>query len=255
MIFETHAHYDDEAFTEDRDSLLKSMEENGIGLIVNVTAEYDSIDETYELSQKYDFVYGTVGVHPSEVEELDDKKLAKMYEKAKRDKIVAIGEIGLDYYWPEPDHEIQKKWFLAQLKMAKELDLPVIIHSRDAAADTLDILKSDAATGLRGVIHCYSYSKEMAVEFEKLGYYFGIGGVITFQNAKKLVEVVEYLPLERIVLETDSPYLSPVPNRGKRNSSLNIPYIAEKIAEIKKIPYDTVVEVTEKNARRLYFGE
>ena len=192
MIFETHAHYDDEAFTEDRDSLLKSMEENGIGLIVNVTAEYDSIDETYELSQKYDFVYGTVGVHPSEVEELDDKKLAKMYEKAKRDKIVAIGEIGLDYYWPEPDHEIQKKWFLAQLKMAKELDLPVIIHSRDAAADTLDILKSDAATGLRGVIHCYSYSKEMAVEFEKLGYYFGIGGVITFQNAKKLVEVVEY---------------------------------------------------------------
>lgn len=255
MIFETHAHYDDEAFTEDRDSLLKSMEENGIGLIVNVTAEYDSIDETYELSQKYDFVYGTVGVHPSEVEELDDKKLAKMYEKAKRDKIVAIGEIGLDYYWPEPDHEIQKKWFLAQLKMAKELDLPVIIHSRDAAADTLDILKSDAATGLRGIIHCYSYSKEMAVEFEKLGYYFGIGGVITFQNAKKLVEVVEYLPLEKIVLETDSPYLSPVPNRGKRNSSLNIPYIAEKIAEIKKIPYDTVVEVTEKNARRLYFGE
>ena len=255
MIFETHAHYDDEAFTEDRDSLLKSMEENGIGLIVNVTAEYDSIDETYELSQKYDFVYGTVGVHPSEVEELDDKKLAKMYEKAKRDKIVAIGEIGLDYYWPEPDHEIQKKWFLAQLKMAKELDLPVIIHSRDAAADTLDILKSDAATGLRGVILCYSYSKEMAVEFEKLGYYFGIGGVITFQNAKKLVEVVEYLPLEKIVLETDSPYLSPVPNRGKRNSSLNIPYIAEKIAEIKKIPYDTVVEVTEKNARRLYFGE
>ena len=255
MIFETHAHYDDEAFTEDRDSLLKSMEENGIGLIVNVTAEYDSIDETYELSQKYDFVYGTVGVHPSEVEELDDKKLAKMYEKAKRDKIVAIGEIGLDYYWPEPDHEIQKKWFLAQLKMTKELDLPVIIHSRDAAADTLDILKSDAAIGLRGVIHCYSYSKEMAVEFEKLGYYFGIGGVITFQNAKKLVEVVEYLPLEKIVLETDSPYLSPVPNRGKRNSSLNIPYIAEKIAEIKKIPYDTVVEVTEKNARRLYFGE
>ena len=255
MIFETHAHYDDEAFTEDRDSLLKSMEENGIGLIVNVTAEYDSIDETYELSQKYDFVYGTVGVHPSEVEELDDKKLAKMYEKAKRDKIVAIGEIGLDYYWPEPDHEIQKKWFLAQLKMAKELDLPVIIHSRDAAADTLDILKSDAATGLRGIIHCYSYSKEMAVEFEKLGYYFGIGGVITFQNAKKLVEVVEYLPLEKIVLETDSPYLSPVPNRGKRNSSLNIPYIAEKIAEIKKIPYDTVVEFTEKNARRLYFGE
>lgn len=255
MIFETHAHYDDEAFNEDRDSLLASMTENGIGTIVNVTAEYGSIDKTYELSQKYDFVYGTVGVHPSDVEELDEEKLAKMYEMAKRDKVVAIGEIGLDYYWPEPDHEIQKKWFIKQLKMAKDLNMPVIIHSRDAASDTLEILKSDAAAGLRGIIHCYSYSKEMAVEFEKLGYYFGIGGVITFQNARKLVEVVEYLPLEKIVLETDSPYLSPVPNRGKRNSSLNIPYIAEKIAEIKKIPYDTVVEVTEKNARRLYFGE
>lgn len=255
MIFETHAHYDDEAFNEDRDSLLASMTENGVGTIVNVTAEYGSIDQTYELSQKYDFVYGTVGVHPSDVEELDEEKLAKMYEMAKRDKVVAIGEIGLDYYWPEPDHEIQKEWFIKQLKMAKDLNMPVIIHSRDAAADTLEILKSDVAAGLRGIIHCYSYSKEMAVEFEKLGYYFGIGGVITFQNARKLVEVVEYLPLEKIVLETDSPYLSPVPNRGKRNSSLNIPYIAEKIAEIKKIPYDTVVEVTEKNARRLYFGE
>ncbi len=255
MIFETHAHFDDEAFDEDRDSLLESMRENGIGTIVNVTADYDSMDATFELSEKYDFIYGTVGVHPSEVGELDEEKLAKMYELAKRDKVVAIGEIGLDYYWPEPDHEIQKKWFLKQLQMARDLDLPVIIHSRDAAADTLEILKGDAGKGIRGIIHCYSYSKEMAVEFEKLGYYFGIGGVITFQNAKKLVEVVEYLPLEKIVLETDSPYLSPAPNRGKRNSSLNIPYIAEKIAQIKNVSYDTVVEITEKNARRIYFGE
>lgn len=254
MIFETHAHYDDEAFDEDRDSLLASMPDKGIGAIVNVTADYDSIDATYELSRKYDFVYGTVGVHPSDVAALNDEKLARMYEMAKRDKVVAVGEIGLDYYWPEPDHEIQKKWFLAQLQMAKDLDMPVIIHSRDAAADTLEILKSDVAAGLRGIIHCYSYSKEMAVEFEKLGYLFGIGGVITFQNAKKLVEVVEYLPLEKMVLETDSPYLSPVPYRGKRNSSLNIPYVAERIAEIKKIPYDTVVEVTEQNARRIYFN-
>lgn len=255
MIFETHAHYDDEAFEEDRDCLLSSMQENGIGTIINVTAEFGSIDATYELSQKYDFIYGTVGVHPSEVEELNDDKLTKMYEMAKRNKVVAIGEIGLDYYWPEPDHDIQKKWFIKQLQMARELDLPVIIHSRDAAADTLEILKSDAAKGLRGVIHCYSYSKEMAMEFEKLGYYFGIGGVVTFQNAKKLIEVVDYLPLEKILLETDSPYLSPVPNRGKRNSSLNIPYIAEKIAQIKDISYDTVVQITEQNARKLYFGE
>ena len=255
MIFESHAHYDDDAFNEDRDCLLQSMKENGIDTIINVTAEYGSIDATYELSKKYDFIYGTVGVHPSETAELDDEKFSYMYEVAKREKIVAIGEIGLDYYWPEPDHEIQKKWFIKQLQMAKELDMPVIIHSRDAAADTLEILKSDAAKGLRGVIHCYSYSKEMAVAFEKLGYYFGIGGVVTFQNAKKLIEVVEYLPIEKILLETDSPYLSPMPNRGKRNSSLNIPYIAEKIARIKNIPYDTVVEVTERNARKLYFGE
>lgn len=255
MIFESHAHYDDKAFEEDRESLLLSMPEKGIGTIINVTADYNSIDTVYNLCQKYDFMYGTVGVHPSETEELNEEKLAKMYEKAKREKIVAVGEIGLDYYWKEPDHEMQKEWFLKQLQMAKDLNMPVIIHSRDAAADTLEILKGGVAAGLKGVIHCYSYSKEMAVEFEKLGYYFGIGGVITFQNAKKLVETVEYLPLERIVLETDSPYLSPVPYRGKRNSSLNIPYIAEKIAQIKEIPYDTVIEVTEANARKLYFGE
>ena len=185
----------------------------------------------------------------------NEEKTERIKELAKRDKIVAIGEIGLDYYYPEPSHDVQKKWFIKQLEIAKELDMPVIIHSRDAAADTLEILKSDAAKGLRGVIHCYSYSKEMAMEFEKLGYYFGIGGVITFQNAKKLVETVEYLPIEKIVLETDSPYLSPVPNRGKRNSSLNIPLIARRIAEIKNVPYDTVVEITEKNARNLYFGQ
>lgn len=255
MIFETHAHYDDKKFDEDRDELLSSMPSNGIGTIVNVTAEYNSLEATFELIEKYDFIYGTVGVHPSETEELNEEKTERIKELAKRDKIVAIGEIGLDYYYPEPSHDIQKKWFLKQLEIAKELDMPVIIHSRDAAADTLEILKSDAAKGLRGVIHCYSYSKEMAMEFEKLGYYFGIGGVITFQNAKKLVETVEYLPLEKIVLETDSPYLSPVPNRGKRNSSLNIPLIARRIAEIKNVPYDTVVEITEKNAKALYFGK
>ena len=255
MIFDTHAHYDDEAFDLDREELLLSMKEHGIGKIVNAGSSFATNEQILELVKKYDFIKASIGIHPELAYELTEQNFKQIEEWCKMDCCVAVGEIGLDYYWPEPDHEIQKKWFLAQLKMAKELDLPVIIHSRDAAADTLDILKSDAATGLRGIIHCYSYSKEMAVEFEKLGYYFGIGGVITFQNAKKLVEVVEYLPLEKIVLETDSPYLSPVPNRGKRNSSLNIPYIAEKIAEIKKIPYDTVVEVTEKNARRLYFGE
>ena len=252
MIFETHAHYDDEAFTEDRDSLLKSMEENGIGLIVNVTAEYDSIDETYELSQKYDFVYGTVGVHPSEVEELDDKKLAKMYEKAKRDKIVAIGEIGLDYYWQEPEKEIQQYWFREQLRLAHEVNLPVIIHSREAAADTYKIMKEEKADKLDGVIHCFSYTKETATDYLNWNYYFGIGGVATFQNAKKLKEAVEYIPIENIVLETDSPYLAPVPYRGKRNSSLNLPLIAQAIADLKGMDVEKVMEITTANAKKLY---
>lgn len=255
MIFESHAHYDDDAFDVDRDSLLSSMKENGIEYIVNVAAEYDSIDMIYDLTQKYDFVYGTVGVHPSELSEMNQEKYDLMAKKALRDKIVAIGEIGLDYYWEKEEFakENQKNWFIRQLYLAREVDKPIIVHSRDAAADTLDIMKSDAAKDLKGVIHCYSYSKEIAKIYADMGYYFGIGGVLTYKNAKKLVEVVEYLPIEQILLETDSPYLAPVPNRGKRNSSLNLPYVAEKIAEIKKIPYDTVVEVTAANAKKLFF--
>ena len=255
MIFETHAHYDDKAFDEDRHELLNTLKEHGIEAVVNVCASVRSLDATTALMEKYPNVYGTIGIHPDEIGDITPEVWEKMKTLCDLEKVVAVGEIGLDYYWDKENHKMQIQWFEKQMNLAREKNLPIVIHSRDAAADTLDILKSDAATGLRGIIHCYSYSKEMAVEFEKLGYYFGIGGVITFQNAKKLLEVVEYLPLEKIVLETDSPYLSPVPNRGKRNSSLNIPYIAEKIAEIKKIPYDTVVEVTEKNARRLYFGE
>lgn len=254
MIFESHAHYDDEVFDEDRDSLLASMKEQGIEYIVNVAAEYESIDVIYDLTQKYDFVYGTVGIHPSELNGMNQEKFEQMERMALRDKIVAIGEIGLDYYWEKEDtaKANQKDWFVKQLQLARKIDKPVIIHSREAAADTLDIMKKEAAD-LRGVIHCYSYSKEMAKVYADMGYYFGIGGVLTYKNAKKLVETVEYLPLEQILLETDSPYLAPVPNRGKRNSSLNLPYVAEKIAEIKNIPYDTVVEVTAANAKKLFF--
>lgn len=256
MIFESHAHYDDSAFDEDRDSLLLSMRDNGIEYIVDVAAEYESIDVIYEMTQKYDFVYGTVGVHPSELEGINEACFEEMRKKALRDKIVAIGEIGLDYYWEKEENAKanQREWFIKQLQLAREVDKPVIIHSREAAADTLDIMKKEASN-LRGVVHCYSYSKELAKIYADMGYYFGIGGVLTYKNAKKLVEVVEYLPLELILLETDSPYLSPVPNRGKRNSSLNLPYVAEKIAEIKNIPYDTVVEVTASNAKKLFFNK
>ena len=173
-------------------------------------------------------------------------------ELCKEPKVVAIGEIGLDYYWNEPEPEIQKKWFIRQLELAKEVNLPVIIHSRDAAKDTMDIMKQCHAEEMGGVVHCFSYSAEMAKEFIKMGFYIGVGGVVTFKNGKKLKEVVEQIPLESILLETDCPYMSPVPHRGERNSSLNIKYIAEEIARIKNVSYETVVSVTEENAKRMY---
>lgn len=252
MIFDTHAHYDDDAFDDDREILLAGMQEQGIEHIVNVGASLTSCRQTLALIGQYDFMYGAIGVHPSESAELDEESFAWLSQAAREKKVVAVGEIGLDYYWEEPEHDIQKKWFVRQLELAREIKLPVIIHSREAAQDTLEIMKEHHAEEIGGVIHCYSYSLEMAKEYEKMGFYFGIGGVLTFQNAKKLREVVEYLPLERIVLETDCPYLSPVPNRGKRNSSLNLRYVAEKIAEIKNISYDVIIEETEKNAKKLY---
>ena len=204
------------------------------------------------LTEKYPFIYGAAGVHPSSTAELDEEKFAELRVLAQSGKIVAIGEIGLDYYWEEPDHETQKKWFHRQLNLARELKLPVIIHSRDAAKDTLDIMKEEHSGEIGGVIHCFSYGKEMAAEYLKMGFYLGIGGVLTFKNAKKLLEVAEMAPLDRLVLETDCPYLAPVPNRGKRNSSLNLPYVAEKLAEIKKCTPEEIVRATEENARRLY---
>lgn len=256
MIFESHAHYDDEAFNEDRDSLLSSMWDNGVEYIVNVSADFESIDPIYELTQKYAFVYGTVGVHPGAAKDMTQERFAYLKKAALRDKMVAIGEIGLDYYWEKEEAQktTQKEWFVKQLHLAKEIEKPVIIHSRDAAADTVDIMKQEWADR-KAVIHCYSYSRELAKVFAKMGYYFGIGGVLTYKNARTLVETVEYVPIEQLLLETDCPYLSPVPNRGKRNDSSNLRYVAEKIAEIKNMSYDAVVEITEKNAKKFFFGE
>jgi TatD DNase family protein len=256
MIFESHAHYDDEAFNEDRDSLLSSMRENGIEYIVNVAADFESIDPIYDLTQKYDFVYGTVGIHPGAAKDMTQERFEYLKKAVLRDKVVAIGEIGLDYYWEKEEYQKanQKDWFIKQLQLAREVDKPVIIHSREAAADTLEIMKQEAADR-KVVIHCYSYSAEMAKVYAKMGYYFGIGGVLTYNNARTLVETVECVPIEQLLLETDCPYLSPVPNRGKRNSSLNLPYVAQKIAEIKNMSYDAVVEITSRNAKRFFFGE
>lgn len=251
MIIDTHAHYDDGQFDADREELLGSMKEGGIGLIVNAGSTVASWDKIVELTEKYPFVYGAVGVHPDEVGELDEEKFLRMADLLDRDKIVAVGEIGLDYYWDKEKHDLQKEWFVRQLGLAREKEMPVIIHSREAAADTFDIMKQHAA-GMKAVIHCYSYSPEMAREYVKMGYYIGVGGVVTFKNAKKLKQVVQEIPLESIVLETDCPYLAPVPYRGKRNCSLYLPYVAEQIAELKGTTVEEVIQQTEKNSRELY---
>lgn len=252
MIFDTHAHYDDEQFDEDRDELLASMQACGVEAVTNIGASLATSQNTIELTKKYPFVYGAIGVHPNEVDDLNEDGIAWLKENSGLPKIVAIGEIGLDYYWDEPGREVQKKWFLRQLELAREVKLPVVIHSRDAAKDTLDIMKSFHSENLGGVIHCFSYTKEMAREYLNMGFFLGIGGVVTFKNAKKLKEVVEYMPMEQMVLETDCPYLSPVPNRGKRNSSLNLPYVVEEVARLKGISVDEVIEITNRNAKTMY---
>ena len=252
MIFDTHAHYDDEAFNEDRDAVLRSLAEHGIEAVVNVGASIQTTKNTLELMKKYPFVYGAVGVHPSETAELNDHLFDWLRHVAGEKKVVAIGEIGLDYHWDEPEPELQKAWFVRQLGLAREKKLPVIIHSRDAAKDTLDIMKAEGAGEIGGGIHCFSYTKEMAREYLNMGFYLGIGGVLTFKNGRKLVEVAEYAPLSSIVLETDCPYLAPAPYRGKRNSSLNLGIVAQRLAEIKGTDRESVERITWENAVKLY---
>ena len=251
MIFDSHAHYDSRQFEEDREELLNSMQENGVGTIVNAGASWRSVTSVVELAEKHPYVYAAVGIHPDDVGDLDEERFAFMKKQCQHNKVVAVGEIGLDYYWDKLSHDIQKQWFERQLELARELDLPVIIHSRDAAEDTLAIMRK-CAKGLRGVVHCFSYSKELAEEYVKMGFHIGVGGVVTFKNGKKLKEVVEAVPMERILLETDCPYLAPEPYRGKRNNSLYLTYVAQAIADIKGITYEEVVEQTERNAKTLF---
>ena len=251
-IFDTHAHYDDKAFDEDREALLSRLPGEGIARVVNVSASLESCKRTIALTEQYDYIYGAIGVHPSETAELDEAGCDWLKEMCKKDKCVAVGEIGLDYYWDEPGREIQKKWFARQLNLAKEVALPVIIHSRDAARDTEDIMKAEGAEEAGGVVHCFSYTKETARTFLDMGFFFGIGGVLTFKNARKLKEAVEYIPLDRIVLETDCPYLAPVPYRGQRNSSLNLPYVASALAQIKGIGEEEALRAVWENSLRLY---
>lgn len=253
MIFESHAHYDDEAFDTDRNELLQSLQEHGVKYVINSGAGMESSRRSIELAEQYPDVYASVGVHPEETGKLTDEDMAWLRSRCSHAKVVAVGEIGLDYHWPEPERTVQKYWFEKQLQMALEEKLPVIIHSREAAQDTIEIMqKVLGKQNGRGSIHCFSYSWEVAEIFLKMGYHIGIGGVVTFKNAKKLKEAVKNIPLERILLETDSPYLAPEPYRGTRNSSCYLPLVAEAVAQIKGTEAEKVIEITEQNAMKLF---
>ncbi len=252
MIFDTHAHYDDDAFSQDREDILARFSASGICGAVDVAASAESIDKVLELAEKHDFLYCALGIHPSECADMTQTLLAEIEEKLRRPKVVAVGEIGLDYHWEEPDRKLQQYWFRKQIEMAERAGLPIVIHSRDAARDTFDILMETDAAQNGCVMHCYSYSAEMAVEYTQRGYFLGVGGVVTFKNARKLKEAVQAVPIESIVLETDCPYLAPVPHRGERNCSLYLPYVVEEIARLKDISPQEVIDITHGNAARLY---
>lgn len=254
MIFESHAHYDDKQFDLDRDIVLNSLLENGIEYVVNIGADVKTTKKSIELAEKYPFIFAAAGVHPSEVKHFQEQDFEWLRAQTAHKKCVAIGEIGLDYYWDKKKEirDLQKYWFVRQINLAREAGLPLVIHSRDAAKDTLDIIKEEKAGEIGGVIHCFSYSPEIAREYVKMGFYIGIGGVVTFNNAKNLKEIARETPLEKILLETDCPYLAPVPNRGKRNSSLNLVYVAKEIARIKNVDYQEVVDITYDNGKSMY---
>lgn len=252
MIFDSHAHYDDTQFDEDRMKVLSHLKDVGVEGVVNISNGWDDLMKTLKLIEQVPFLYGTVGIHPCKVSELNDERVEQMRAFCSRDKIVAVGEIGLDYYWMSDPKEVQREWFIRQLRLAKEVNLPVVIHSRDASQDTFDIMKTEHAGTTGGVIHCYSGSVEMAREYVKMGYFLGIGGVVTFKNSKTLKKVAAEIPLERIVIETDCPYLAPAPYRGKRNSSAYLPLVIQEIAGLRGISAEEVERITCENAKRLY---
>lgn len=250
MYFDTHAHYDSSKFSVDRDEVLRSVYENGVSLIVDPGDTLERSKNTVALANQYDFIYAAVGVHPEEYETWTEDTVNHLRVLAKEPKVVAIGEIGLDYYWDKKHTDLQKQMFRAQIELALEVDLPIIVHDREAHGDCFSIVCNYPE--LRGVFHCYSGSAEMAKELLKRGWYLGFDGPITYKNNVKAMEVLAITPLDRIVLETDSPYLAPVPNRGKRNDSRNLPYIAAVIAREKGISVEEAASLTFENGKRLY---
>ena len=247
-IFDAHAHYDDDWFDEDRQELLESLPQKGVSGIVNASVDLKTAEIARGFAQKYEYMYFTVGFHPENLEDMPENYLDKIAKMLEHEKAVALGEIGLDYHW-DIEKELQHRVFEEQLKLAKDLDVPVVVHDREAHGDVMEYLRQYKP---RGLMHCFSGSVEMLKEVLKLGMSISLGGTVTFKNARVPLEVADAVPLDRLLLETDAPYLSPVPFRGKRNDSSNIIYTAQKIAEIKGIGVQELLDITAENARKLY---
>ena len=250
MYFDTHTHLDDEKFDPDRELVIENLKKEGVSLAVNVGADLTSSKNSIPLAEQYDFIYAAVGVHPNEVGEMQDEDLETLADMAKHEKVVAIGEIGLDYHYDEPGRDVQKLWFEKQLRLAQALNMPFIVHDRDAHQDTLELLKKVGY--YNGVMHCFSGSCEMAKILLDLGFYISIAGQVTFKNAPKVKEVAKMVPADRLFIETDSPYLTPEPHRGERNNSANVKFTCAKIAELKGICAEELAKVTLENGKKFY---
>lgn len=253
MLFDSHAHLDGRRFDKDRDKVIERAKESGISYIMNPGADFESSVKSVELASKYEMIYAAVGVHPHDTKDMDDIMLELIKSLTKKPKVMAIGEIGLDFHYDNSPRDIQEKWFRKQVRLAKDVNLPIIIHDREANNEVMSILKEEKAFNTGVLMHCYSGSAELAKQYIKLGAYISIAGPVTFKNVRKAVEVVQAIPIEYLMIETDSPYLTPHPYRGKRNESSYVKYVAEKIAEIKGISLEEVAERTTENAKK-YFG-
>lgn len=251
QIFDSHAHYNDEKFEEDREEILKEIYRSGVTKLVNAGYSLESSKSTIQIANSHDFIYSTVGISPNDIADYKKEDLKEIENLAKSPKVVAIGEIGLDYYWNKENKDLQKEVFISQIEIANKLNLPIVIHTREAVYDTLEILKNNNCNK-KGIFHCCPFNVDLVREGLKLGFYISFAGPTTFKNSKNAPEIIKMVPLDKMLIETDSPYLSPEPFRGKRNDSRNVKYIAQKIAEVKQIPLEEVAKATYNNAEKIF---
>ena len=256
-FFDTHSHYNDEKFDEDREQIIKYTYESGVTKFVCAGYNIESSKKAIEISKRYEFIYSICGISPNDIPQSEQKlwkdisEIRTIVNKNRTNKLVAIGEIGLDYYWNKDNKDLQKKAFIKQIDLANEFNLPIVIHSRDASVDTIDIIKEHQVKK-SGIFHCCQFNQEMIKKALELGYYISIAGPVTFKNAKNAFDIVKMIPLDRILIETDSPYLAPEPNRGKRNDSRNVRYIAQKVADFKEITVESIAKITYENALKIF---